>query len=151
VATPAVAALWVAVESTHGFFGFAWLALGNAAIGMSLPMRLAPYTALRRFIAFVDDVGGAGAAAVGTAAAGAGMDGGAPRPVPSPGVAGHQHGRESALLVQPNLSETEEWTAESVDRATRAMAKTRRTPRPSTVPSALHRGVAGSAGAVPLR
>ena len=24
-ATPAIAALWVAVESTHGFFGFAWL------------------------------------------------------------------------------------------------------------------------------
>jgi hypothetical protein len=30
VGTPAVAALWVAVEVTHGSLGFAWLALGNA-------------------------------------------------------------------------------------------------------------------------
>jgi apolipoprotein N-acyltransferase len=31
-AVPAVAALWVAIEATHGSFGFAWLALGNAGI-----------------------------------------------------------------------------------------------------------------------
>src|ERR1035438_2008906 len=43
-AIPGVAALWVAVEVTHGPLGFAWLALGNAAIDMSFPMRLAPYT-----------------------------------------------------------------------------------------------------------
>ena len=43
-AAPAVAALWVAVEVTHGSLGFAWLALGNAGIDMSVPMRLAPFT-----------------------------------------------------------------------------------------------------------
>ena len=43
-AIPAVAALWVAIEVTHGPLGFAWLALGNAGIDMSVPMRLAPYT-----------------------------------------------------------------------------------------------------------
>ena len=43
-AVPAVAALWVAVEVTHGSFGFAWLALGNAGIEMEIPMRLAPFT-----------------------------------------------------------------------------------------------------------
>ena len=42
-AIPAVAALWVAVEVTHGPLGFAWLALGNAGIEWRLPMRLAPY------------------------------------------------------------------------------------------------------------
>ena len=34
-AIPTVAALWVAVESTHGALGFAWLTLGNAGIGMA--------------------------------------------------------------------------------------------------------------------
>jgi apolipoprotein N-acyltransferase len=39
----AVPALWTGLERTHGTFGFAWLALGNAGISMSLPLRLAPY------------------------------------------------------------------------------------------------------------
>jgi apolipoprotein N-acyltransferase len=43
-AMPAVAALWTGIERTHGFFGFAWLDLGNAGIDMPLPMRLAPLT-----------------------------------------------------------------------------------------------------------
>ena len=42
-AIPAVAALWTGLERTHGTFGFAWLALGNAGINMSVPLRLAPY------------------------------------------------------------------------------------------------------------
>src|ERR1700682_2190070 len=41
-AVPAIAALWTGIERTHGAFGFAWLALGNSAIDMPLPMRLAP-------------------------------------------------------------------------------------------------------------
>jgi apolipoprotein N-acyltransferase len=43
-AMPAVAALWTGIERTHGYFGFAWLDLGNAGIDMPLPMRLAPVT-----------------------------------------------------------------------------------------------------------
>ena len=43
-AMPAVAALWVAIEVTHGPLGFAWLALGNAGIDMGVPLRLAPLT-----------------------------------------------------------------------------------------------------------
>jgi apolipoprotein N-acyltransferase len=43
-AVPAVAALWTGIERTHATFGFAWLDLGNAAISMSLPLRLAPIT-----------------------------------------------------------------------------------------------------------
>ena len=43
-AAPAIAALWVAIEVTHGSLGFAWLALGNAGIDMGIPMRLAPFT-----------------------------------------------------------------------------------------------------------
>ena len=41
-AIPAVAALWVAIEVTHGPLGFAWLALGNAGVDMGVPLRLAP-------------------------------------------------------------------------------------------------------------
>jgi apolipoprotein N-acyltransferase len=40
---PAVAALWTGLERTHGTFGFAWLALGNAGISMSVPLRLVPF------------------------------------------------------------------------------------------------------------
>src|SRR5437763_1952782 len=42
-AVPAVAALWTGLERTHGTFGFAWLALGNAGITMSVPLRLVPF------------------------------------------------------------------------------------------------------------
>jgi len=42
-AIPAVAVLWTGIERTHGNFGFAWLALGNAGIDMPLPARLAPF------------------------------------------------------------------------------------------------------------
>ena len=37
-----VPALWTGLERTHGEFGFQWLLLGNAAMEMSLPLRLAP-------------------------------------------------------------------------------------------------------------
>lgn len=43
-AVPAAAALWTGIERTHGPLGFAWLALGNAGIGMAVPLRLAPWT-----------------------------------------------------------------------------------------------------------
>jgi apolipoprotein N-acyltransferase len=42
-AIPAVASLWTGLERTHGTFGFAWLDLGNAGIDMSLPLRAAPF------------------------------------------------------------------------------------------------------------
>lgn len=42
-AIPAIAALWTGLERTHGTFGFAWLTLGNAAIEMPLPLRIAPW------------------------------------------------------------------------------------------------------------
>ncbi|MGP8247110.1 MAG: apolipoprotein N-acyltransferase [Bryobacteraceae bacterium] len=116
-AIPSVAALWVALEATHGSLGFAWLALGNAGIDMSLPLRLAPITGVWG-ISFLFVM-------MGTALALAAM--GRSRiellwllPVlftlvlpPLPGAA---RGRETALLVQPNLSESEEWTSESFER-----------------------------------
>jgi apolipoprotein N-acyltransferase len=41
-AAPVIAGLWAGLERTQGPMGFAWLTLGNAGIDMELPMRLAP-------------------------------------------------------------------------------------------------------------
>ncbi len=123
-ATPAVAALWVAVEVTHGFLGFAWLALGNAGIDMSVPLRLAPYTGVYG-LSFVFAMMSA-ALAVRLA--------GRPRVEMAwmavllflpllPPMPDAQRGHESALLVQPNLSETDDWTGANMERAQRAMAE----------------------------
>lgn len=43
-APPFAALLWVGLERTHANLGFIWLPLGNAALEMGLPMRLAPFT-----------------------------------------------------------------------------------------------------------
>ena len=42
-AIAAVAALWTGLERTHSTLGFTWLDLGNAAINMSVPLRIAPF------------------------------------------------------------------------------------------------------------
>jgi apolipoprotein N-acyltransferase len=114
-ATPAVAACWVAVEVTHGPLGFAWLALGNAGIDMSLPLRLAPLTGVYGLSFVFAMMAAALALAV------------LHRPrlellwllvLPFlaflPPMPPAQRGQEAALLVQPNISETEEWTTDSV-------------------------------------
>ena len=122
-AAPAVATLWVAVEATHGSLGFAWLALGNAGIDMGLPMRLAPYTSVYG-LSFVFMV-------MATAMALAVL--GRPRthlmwllPLPFliflPPLPDARRGRDTAVLVQPNLSEDTQWTVESVDAMQRNLA-----------------------------
>jgi apolipoprotein N-acyltransferase len=122
-AVPAVAALWVAVEVTHGSLGFAWLALGNAAIDMSVPLRLAPFTG----------VYGVSFAFMMMAAALAGCVLRRPRTellwmlpllflVFLPPMPPALRGRDTALLVQPNVSETEQWTAQSLDKTVQDQA-----------------------------
>jgi apolipoprotein N-acyltransferase len=111
-AIPAVAALWVAIEKTHGPLGFAWQALGNAGIDMSVPLRLAPYTGVYG-LSFVFVMLNAALALVVLKR---------PRRELAPLLAlpllyllpslpGFAPGNESAKLVQPNISETQEWTA----------------------------------------
>lgn len=115
-AVPSVAALWVAVEVSHGSLGFAWLALGNAGIDMAIPLRLAPFTGVYG-VSFVFAMM---AAAVATAALRR------PRrellwlaPILMlallPELPRADRGRETALLLQPHISETEQWTSESID------------------------------------
>jgi apolipoprotein N-acyltransferase len=122
-AAPAVAALWVAIEATHGSLGFAWLALGNAGIDMGLPMRLAPVTSVYG-LSFVFMLM---AAAMALAVLGR------PRlhllwvlPLPFliflPALPDARRGRDTAVLVQPNISEDQQWTTESVDRMQRNLA-----------------------------
>ena len=116
-AVPTVAALWVAVEVTHGPLGFAWLTLGNAGIDMGIPMRVAPFTGVYGLSFLFVTMAAALALAV------------LRRPrwellwlalVPLamllPRLPDARRGEETALLVQPRISETEEWTEESVDR-----------------------------------
>jgi apolipoprotein N-acyltransferase len=115
-AAPSVAALWVAVEATHGSLGFAWLALGNAGIDMGVPMRLAPYAGVYG-LSFVF-------ALMSAALAMAVMR--QPRVellwlapilllVLLPQLPPPERGRETAVLLQPKISETEQWTPASIE------------------------------------
>jgi apolipoprotein N-acyltransferase len=119
-AIPAIAALWVAIEVTHGPMGFAWLTLGNAGIDMGMPMRLAPFTGVYGLSFVFAMTAGALALAI------------LRRPrrellwlivLPLlallPPMPEAKRGNETALLLQPNISETEDWTPDSVDRMQR--------------------------------
>jgi apolipoprotein N-acyltransferase len=111
-----VPALWVAIESTHRWLGFAWLGLGNAGIDMGLPMRLAPWTGVWG-LSFLFAMTGTVAALVAL---------GRPRkqlaPVLAlplllalPALPEPRRGMETAVLVQPNISEDADWTPQWVE------------------------------------
>ncbi|MFB3827717.1 MAG: apolipoprotein N-acyltransferase [Bryobacteraceae bacterium] len=110
-AAPALAALWVVVEWSHNYLGFAWLPLGNAGIGMGLPLRLAPFTGVYGISFAFLMVSAVLALALLRR----------PRahlawiflllPVAVlPRIPDERPGAVSAVLVQPNISETEAWT-----------------------------------------
>lgn len=107
-----IAALWTGLERIYGPFGFAWFALGNAGIDMNIPMRLAPITGVYG-ISFVFLMINAAAALLLLRR---------PRlhfapllllplllllpPLPS-----FEEGTRTAVTVQPNIEEREDWTA----------------------------------------
>jgi apolipoprotein N-acyltransferase len=110
-AIPAIAALWTGIERTHAPAGFAWLALGNAGINMALPLRFAPFVGVYGLSFFF--------AALGTAVTLVVLR--RPRrdllwllilsPVlVLPSIPEPQAATESAVVVQPNLSEDQDWT-----------------------------------------
>ena len=115
-AVPGVAALWVAVEATHGSFGFAWLTLGNAGIDMPAALRLAPITGVYG-LSFVFAATAAALALplMRRPRAQAAWLLALPLLFLLPRLPAAGPGHESALLAQPALSETEQWTTESVD------------------------------------
>ena len=110
-AVPAIAALWTGLERTHGTFGFAWLALGNAGITMSVPLRLAPFVGVYG-LSFVFAM-----LAVALACVLLGYS--RTRLIPLlllpllwllPPIPEGIPANDKALIVQPNIDPTTEWT-----------------------------------------
>jgi apolipoprotein N-acyltransferase len=122
-AMPAVSALWVAVELTHGPLGFAWLALGNAGIDMAIPMRLAPYTGVYGLSFFFLMTSTALALAI-LRRRRLELLWLAPLPLLAllPALPPAQPGQDAALLVQSNISETQEWTPDVLTQTVRDQA-----------------------------
>jgi apolipoprotein N-acyltransferase len=113
-AIPAVAALWTGIERTHGTFGFAWLTLGNAGIDMPLPLRVAPFAGvygisfvfalLSAVVAFL--ILRRGRKHLYWAAIVPGL-------LLLPDLPPRETPTETALLLQPNMPEEEQWTIAS--------------------------------------
>lgn len=115
-AIPAVAALWTGLERTHGTFGFAWLALGNAGIDMGLPTRLAPFIGVYG-LSFVFAMLATALACVARRRPRIELAWLAPLAALwiLPPLPGFVRGTDSAVLVQPNLNEEEQWTPLKTD------------------------------------
>ena len=118
LAIPAVAALWTGIERTHPDLGFAWLALGNAAIDMPLPARIAPYLGVYG-ISFLFAITAATFAQIVLRRARQQLWWLAIIPLclllpdlPKPATPS-----ESALIVQTNMPEEAEWTPQSAGAA----------------------------------
>jgi apolipoprotein N-acyltransferase len=121
-AVPGIAALWVAIEWTHSYTGFEWLNLGNAGSDMSIPLRLAP----------IAGVWGISFAFALMSAAIACMILRQPRIrivwlvllpllLLLPEVPNSERGDAWAVLVQPNIDDETEWTADLVNRTERQL------------------------------
>jgi apolipoprotein N-acyltransferase len=122
-AIPGVAALWVAIEVTHGSFGFAWLTLGNAGIDMSVPMRLAPLTGVYG-LSFVFVMLSAALALAFLRRPRWQLAWLAPLPllILLPRLPDSQPGEQVAVLVQPNISDTAQWTPQTLRTTERGLA-----------------------------
>ena len=122
-AIPAVAALWVAIERTHGTMGFAWQTLGNAGIGMSVPLRLAPFTGVYGLsFVFVMLSAGLALAALRRRRRELAWLLALPLLYLFPSLPAAQPGQERAVLVQPNVSESEDWTTQFYSETTNRLA-----------------------------
>jgi apolipoprotein N-acyltransferase len=121
-AVAAIPALWVAIERIPDPFGFMWLHLGNAGIGMSIPMRLAPLVGVYG-LSFLF-------AMLATALALILLR--RPRvqlaPVAAalvlpllPSLPDPQGASQTAVSVQPNIPESDEWTPEMVVQLNRSL------------------------------
>ena len=116
-AIPGVAALWVAIEVTHGSLGFAWLALGNAGIDMGVPMRLAPYTGVYGLsFAFTMMAAALVLAVLRRPRRQLAWLIALPLLILLPRLPDFQPGRQTAVLVQPNISDTVQWTPQSLEK-----------------------------------
>jgi apolipoprotein N-acyltransferase len=128
-AIPAVAALWTGIERTHGYFGFAWLDLGNAGIDRPWLMRLAPITGVYG-LSFVFAMLSCAVALL--------LVRGPRREllwlaalvvlVALPGGPGPAAGPRRALLVQPGIDTEMQWTEDNVRDTEQKLASLSRAP-----------------------
>jgi apolipoprotein N-acyltransferase len=116
-AIPAIAALWTGIERTHGTFGFAWLTLGNAGIDMPLPLRVAPFTGVYG-VSFLFALMSAVVALLILRRGRKHLYWLAivPALLLLPDLPARETPAETALLLQPNMSEEEQWTDVSAAR-----------------------------------
>ena len=122
-ALPAVAALWTGLERTHATFGFAWLDLGNAGISMSVPLRLAPLVGVYG-LSFVFAMLSAAVACII-------LRYNRTRLLPLlslpllwllPPILETTPASQSALVVQPNIDPSVQWTALEREKAERRLS-----------------------------
>ncbi|MDE3198645.1 MAG: apolipoprotein N-acyltransferase, partial [Acidobacteriota bacterium] len=111
-----IAALWVVLEWTHPYTGFEWLSLGNAGSNMVMLLRAAPFTGVWG-ISFAFALISAVIAAIILRRQ---------RYVSVwlllllvlfalPDVPEPEHGADTAVIVQPNMSDDTSWTPELVE------------------------------------
>lgn len=112
----AAPALWVAIERTHAWSGFSWFLLGNAGIDMQVPMRLAPVTGVWG-LSFVFAATAAALALVALRRPRRELIPLAALPVVLllPGLPAPARGTETAVLVQPDISESADWTPQWIE------------------------------------
>ncbi|MBL8173717.1 MAG: apolipoprotein N-acyltransferase [Bryobacterales bacterium] len=117
-----LAALWTGQERIYGPFGFAWFALGNAGADMGVPMRLAPLVGVYG-LSFVFAMMNAAVALLVLRR---------PRVELAPllllpllyllpALPEIEQGNATAVVVQPNIRERQDWTADETEAAIRGM------------------------------
>ncbi len=109
-APPAIAALWVTLEWTHSYTGFEWLNLGNAAAGMPLLLRAAPFAGVWG-VSFTLALA---SAAIATMSRARPQSGAWLLLIPCllllPGLPAERKGNANAVIVQPNIDDESIWT-----------------------------------------
>jgi len=119
-AIPAVAALWTGLERTHATFGFTWLQLGDAAINMSVPLRLAPIVGVYG-MSFVFAMLSAAAACVWLRQPRMRLAPLLPLPLLYllPEIPQELPANQTALVVQPNVDTEQNWTSAAEEQTER--------------------------------
>ena len=125
----AIPALWVGIERIPGPFFYTWLTLGNAGIDMALPMRLAPFTGVYG-LSFVFALFGTSVAWIALR-----------RPRKPlvwlalllilallPSLPNPTQPTRTAVTVQPNIEERDNWTPQEAQIYTNALSCCRSNP-----------------------
>jgi apolipoprotein N-acyltransferase len=114
-AVPATAALWTLLEWTHQYTGFTWLLLGNATIDWPYLPRLAPFTGVYGMSFMLALIASAIVKRQFAWLAVLLV----PALLPALPTAAPTH--QTALVVQPNIPEEEQWTEASLARMERRL------------------------------